>query len=42
MDGQFENGKDDAWCLTISYKDDIYEKLTDIFESIKKRITEDT
>ena len=40
MNGQFEKGKDDAWCLIISYKDDVYEKL--IFESIKKKITEKT
>ena len=40
MNGQFEKGKDDAWCLIISYKDDVYEKLMDIFESIKKKITE--
>ena len=42
MNGQFEKGKDDAWCLIISYKDDVYEKLMDIFESIKKKITEKT
>ena len=42
MNGQFEKGKDDAWYLKISYKDDVYEKLTDIFESIKNKITEKT
>ena len=42
MNGQFEKGKDDAWCLIISYKDDVYEKLIDIFEGIKKKITEKT
>ena len=40
MNGQFEKGKDDACCLIISYKDYVYEKLVDIFESIKKKITE--
>ena len=42
MNGQFEKGKDDAWYLKISYKDDVYEKLPDIFESIKNKITEKT
>ena len=42
MNGQFEKGKDDAWYLIISYKDDVSEKLMDIFESIKKKITEKT
>ena len=42
MKGQFEKGKDDAWYLIISYKDDVYEKLTNIFESIKNKITEKT
>ena len=42
LNGQFEKGKDDAWCLIISYKDDVYEKLKDIFEGIKKKITEKT
>ena len=36
---QFEKGKDDAWYLIISNKDDVYEKLINIFESIKKKIT---
>ena len=40
--GQFEKGKDDAWCLVISDKDDVYEKLVDILESIKNKITEKT
>ena len=40
MKGQFEKGKDDAWYLIISHKDDVYEKLMNIFESIKKKITE--
>ena len=39
MKGQFEKGKDDAWYLIISRKDDVYEKLMGIFESIKKKIT---
>ena len=39
MKGQFEKGKDDAWYLIISHKDDVYEKLMGIFESIKKKIT---
>ena len=39
MKGQFEKGKDDAWYLIISYKDDVYEKLINIFESIKNKIT---
>ena len=40
--GQFKKGKDDAWYLVISYKDDMYKKLVDIFESIKNKITEKT
>ena len=42
MNGQFEKGKDDVWYLIISYKDDVYEKRMDIFESIKNKITEKT
>ena len=42
MNGQFEKGKDDAWYLVISDKDDVYKKLVDIFESIKNKITEKT
>ena len=42
MNGQFEKGMDDAWCLIISDKDDIYKKLAEIFESIKNKITEKT
>ena len=38
--GQFQKGKDDAWYLVISDKDDVYKKLVDIFESIKNKITE--
>ena len=38
--GQFEKGKDDAWYLVISDKDDVYKKLVDIFKSIKNKITE--
>ena len=41
INGQFEKGKDDAWYLVISDKD-VYKKLVDIFESIKKKITEKT
>ena len=42
MKGQFEKGKDDAWYLVISDKDDVHRKLVDIFESIKNKITEKT
>ena len=42
MNGQFEKGIDDAWCLIISDKDDVYKKLAEIFESIKNKITEKT
>ena len=42
MKGQFEKGKDDAWYLVISDKDDVYKKLVDILESIKNKITEKT
>ena len=38
--GQFEKGKDDAWYLIISDKDDVYKKLVDIFEKIKNEIIE--
>ena len=40
--GQFEKGKDDAWYLVISDKDNVHKKLVDIFESIKNEITEKT
>ena len=40
--GQFEKGKDDAWYLVISDKDDVYKNLVDIFESIKIEIVEKT
>ena len=42
MNGQFEKGKDDAWYLVISDKDDVYKKLVDIFENIKNKIPEKT
>ena len=42
MNGQFEKGKDDAWYLVISNKDDVYKKLVDILKSIKNKITEKT
>ena len=42
MNGQFEKGKDDAWCLLIFYKDDVYEKLMNYFKSIKKKTAEKT
>ena len=42
MKGQFEKGKDHAWYLVISNKDDVYKKLADILESIKNKITEKT
>ena len=38
--GQFKKGKDDAWYLVISDRDDLYKKLIDIFESIKNDIIE--
>ena len=38
MKGQFEKGKDDAWYLVISNKDDVYKKCVDILESIKNKI----
>ena len=40
--GQFEKGKDDAWYLVISDKDDVYKKLVDILQSIKNKIIEKT
>ena len=40
--GQFEKGKDDAWYLVISDKDDVCKKLVDILESIKNKIIEKT
>ena len=40
--GQFEKGKDDVWYLIISGDDDVFEKLIDIFECIKNKITEKT
>ena len=40
MNGQFEKGKNDAWYLIISGDDDVFKRLVDIFESIKKKITE--
>ena len=40
--GQLKKGKDDAWYLVISDKDDVYKKLINIFESIKNEITEKT
>ena len=38
MKGQFEKGKDDAWYLVISNKDDVYKKCVDILENIKNKI----
>ena len=38
MKVQFEKGKDDAWYLIISYKDDIYEKLTNILKVLKIKL----
>ena len=40
ISGQFEKGKDDAWYLVISNKDNVYMKLVDILESIKNEITD--
>ena len=42
MKGQFEKGKDDAWYLVISNKDDVYEKHINIFKDIKNKIVEKT
>ena len=42
LKGQFEKGKDDAWYLVISNKDDVYKNLADILESINNKITEET
>ena len=42
MNGRFEKGKDDAWYLVISDKDDVYKKSVNILESIKNKITEKT
>ena len=38
ISGQFEKGKDDAWYLVISDKDDVYTRLADIPESIKIKL----
>ena len=40
--GQFEKGKDNAWYLVISDKDDVYKKIVGVFESIKNKMTEKT
>ena len=42
MKGQFEKGKDDAWYLAISNKDNVYKKHVDIPETIKNKIIEKT
>ena len=42
MNGQFEKRKDHAWYLLIFDKYDVYKKLVDVLESIKKKITEKT
>ena len=42
MKDQFEKGKDDAWYLVVSSKDDVYGRLMDIFASIKNKIVEKT
>ena len=42
MNAQFKKSKDDAWCLVISDKDDVYKKIVDILESIKNKIIEKT
>ena len=39
MNGQFEKGKDCAWYLVVSDKDDVYKKLVNILKSIKNKIT---
>ena len=38
MNGQFKKGKDDAWYLVMSCKNDVYKKLVDILESTKNKI----
>ena len=38
MKSQFEKGKDDAWYLVISNKDDLYKKLVDILEVLKIKL----
>ena len=40
--GQFEKGKDDAWYLVISNKDNVYKRLVDILKIIENKITEKT
>ena len=42
IQGQFEKGKDDAWYLVISDKDDVYKKLVHTLKNIKNKITEKT
>ena len=42
INGQFEKGKNNAWYLVISDKDDVYKILVDFLESIKNKITEKT
>ena len=42
ISGQFEKGKDDAWYLVISNKDNVYKRLVDILKTIKNKITEKT
>ena len=42
MKGQFQKGKDDAWYLVISNKDNVYKKIVDTVESIKNKTTEKT
>ena len=37
MDGQIEKGKDDAWCLIV-FSDDIFKKLVNVFDGIKKKL----
>ena len=39
INGQFKEGKEDAWYIVISGKDDVYKKLVDILKSIKNKIT---
>ena len=42
MKGQFEKGKDDAWYLVISYKNDVCKKLINKFKDIKNKIVKKT
>ena len=36
--GQFEKGKNGAWYLVISDKDEVYKKLVDILKVLKMKL----